>query len=290
VKVSEDKPRVYQGIKMAIHRTRFTTTVMVLLFSAIAVSGAHGQKRKPFSLDLSSHTLKLWSEMEQYYGQPIQERALEFTTGGYGQSGIDDDGTPWISLSPPGRFEENVIHELMHLKLKSQGFPAVYFASSSVSPEFLGWATLTIKDSIEHWIFYPEIRKMGFKPDPEMAVDLRDAINHDRFQADLPPESAHHALAIYYFEAMLLIDDECLKKDTTEWYRRKEWVSEMKLGQAMANIVLERRPDTPEEETSTFVDCLNLLLDGKVAFDKGSWSNLQRGNVSIRSVLISEQP
>ncbi len=151
---------------MVINRA---ATLMVLLFVTAAVSAAHGQKQKGFGLELSPQTLKLWNEVEEYYGKAIQERTLDFTKSGYGQSGIDADGTPWISLSPPGRSEEKVIHELMHLKLKSLGFPAVYFVSPNVSPEFLGWATLTIKDSIEHWIFYPAIRKMGFKPDPEMA-------------------------------------------------------------------------------------------------------------------------
>lgn len=88
----------------------------------------------------------------------------------------------------------------------------------------------------------------------------------------------------------MLIDDPNLREDTTAWYRRKGWASEMKLGQAMADVVLEHRPHTPEEEISAFVDCLNMLLDGTATFDKGKWGKQARGEISIRSVLISELP
>ncbi len=203
----------------------------------------------------------------------------------YGFSDVDFDGTPFIRLADSGTYEENLVHELMHLKLKLRGFPyGIHWQDRcQLDNRIHKWLSDNLKDAIEHWIFYPDIEAMHLSPDPEIPVDLRAAIKRDSYGAgeNLSIEN----LAVYYFRVLTYPQEPDLTAEVSDWYDRKGWTQAKTIGSQMYNLLLTMRPIKPEDEITVFVTCANILFWNASFFEAG-WKTVLRGSVSLRIVNI----
>jgi hypothetical protein len=263
----------------------------MLLFLPGLTSG-DGNKTNPFGIPVRNSVLSLVREIESKYGHPLIERSLP-EGGAFGESGVTDEGYPFVSLSIRGQTESTLVHELMHLRLHARGFAAISWrlplgTDTQSNRTYVNWLSAMVRDSIEHLLVYPEIRKHGIDPDPEDRRALQEFVKTGAFRG-LQAATRDDTIAIYYFRAQLL-QKSILAGAVHDRYVRNGWQKQARIGEVMAKKVLRATPVTPESEVSSFVECINNLLAGRARFAVESWGQRQRGTFSERFVVITVSP
>lgn len=251
-------------------------------------------KKKVFNIQLSPEAAELISIVEKGYGKAIREEEV-MSLVGFGQSLIDDAGTPVIRINPKtGRTESTIVHEAFHLLLKLEGYPifAYQFPIGQNTPEnieYMKWVRANLYDGILHWVFYPRMKKMGVDTNSEEKEQVIEALRADTYQ-NLRPATEQEALALYYIKVNLEINDMELSKRVTDWYKRKGWLEPLKMGEKISRMIIEANPQTPEASVSVFVDCINVLLHGSAEFRIDSWHDRSRGPIIEKGVILQILP
>jgi hypothetical protein len=275
-----------------------TKTLGAWLFAmVIAALPICGQQATPpqsdthFGLKLPPKILTLWNEVAEGYGKPIQEREIRLSeTRNYGYSDIEDDGTPFIALSQRGHSIEEVVHELMHLKLRLEGYPfQIYWTYHCRQHKvWQEWLSGNLKDVIEHWVFYPRVLALGIQPDPEASKDIERAVQEDRWPGG--DTLTRQELAVFYFRAFTLPSNAEVCDKISAWYKAKGWTEAMALGDQMLQILTTIRPRNANEEVTTFLQCANVLFKGEIDFRDKGWTDLSMGAVVVRRLNIEMLP
>jgi hypothetical protein len=268
-----------RGIKRAVG---------VLAALAVGLAGQAG----PFGLSLSPETQSLLAQVEKAFHHSIIERSLDDGQL-LGTSYVNEEGFPVVSLSPAGRNEPTLAHELMHMMLRSEGYADVMHllpdgsAPTGIAARELASALLLIRDPIEHWIFAPRLRKLGLNPDQYNVERMRGFLRDGQFRG-LAPATEDSMRSVFYYEAVLVLDhDPDLLRQIKDRYAENGWLKERELGESMADVVLQAKPSTPEEEISCYVACCNLIFAGKVHFAVSRWDTREEGSFKQRLVYIA---
>jgi hypothetical protein len=265
---------------------------VLLLFVGMLQAQSHPLRSGThFGVSLPPKVLALWDEVSAGYGKTIREETMDFSVSrSYGFSDVDENGTPFIRLSEPGRSKENIAHELMHLKLRLEGYPFAIGWTGGCTRHVMirDWLRANLKDPIEHWIFYPRIRALGITPDPELKRDIAQAIQRGSFAWG--NNLTTWELATFYFRALTLPKNGRLRRKMLAWYRRKGWTQAMQLGDQMFGILTDVRPSTPDEEMTVFLRCANTLFKDEISFRGNGWTTLTRGRVVLRVFNVEVVP
>jgi hypothetical protein len=172
-------------------------------------------RRDLFGITLSSSATKLLNQVENLYKNPVYEKlGKDLSTDTSGFADTDKDGTPIITINPQiGRTEENIVHELFHLKMQAQGYPLFDFdAPPQVMQKnraYFDEMRQKIYDPLTHRIFFPEMRRMGLDPDAHIRAQYRE----NRKSSEKPSEDF---LALYYFRLALELDDQSLLSEIAQ--------------------------------------------------------------------------
>lgn len=246
----------------------------------------------PFGLSLSPGTQALLAQVEKAFHHSIVERSLDDGQL-LGSSYVNEEGFPVVSLSPTGKNEPTLAHELMHLMLRSEGYADVLHlmpdgsAPTGIAALELNSALLLIRDPIEHWIFAPRLKKLGLNPDQYNVERMRGFLKDGQFRG-LAPATEDSMRAVFYYEAVLVLDhDPDLLQQIKDRYERNGWLKEREIGESMAAVVLQAQPSSPEEEISCYVACCNLIFAGKVHFAVTGWDTREMGSFKQRLVYIA---
>jgi hypothetical protein len=223
-------------------------------------------KRQLLGIELHDTAIALLEEVERLHRKPIrvrEEGSLPPDIKGFADTATD--GIPTIVINRmTGCTEENIVHELFHLKMQAEGFPLFGFEFASTSArrneEFLKAMRQRIYDPITHRIFFPEMRRMGLTPDGH----IKAAYYENRNSNDEPSEDF---LALYYFRITLEIDDAKLLSEMEQWYQEKLWNIALSKGKGLVGIVSELKPRSPNEMVVAFIQCANYLLKGEIEFE-----------------------
>jgi len=252
------------------------------------------ENRTMFRLQLSTQASKLLSETEEKYGKSVREEEVK-DLDGFGQSEIDKDGTPVIRINPSkGRTESTIVHELFHLKLRSEGWPNIGYLftagdNTDSNIQFLKWIDANLYDAILHWLFYPQMSTMEVNPNAEEKAQFEQSLRADKYEG-LNPATERESLALYYLKAHLEVNDRQLLVQITDWYKRKEWFQPLRIGEVLIQLVKEANPRTPEDSISVFLKCINFLLQGTARFALDKWMNLTCGSITQRVAVIRVLP
>jgi hypothetical protein len=138
--------------------------------------------------------------------------------GALGSSHVTSDGTPEVILDMyEGKTEENLVHELFHLQLRAKGFPQHFRVKSPPNAdkkEVFQELAEQLGSLVEHRLFYPQMRRMGFDPTREYRKDLEISMSRDKlFGVPLPEKRI-----VDYAEISLLVGDPDLTKRVEKWY------------------------------------------------------------------------
>ena len=86
-----------------------------------------------------------------------------------GQTEIEEDGTPKITLNSANPAQEELlVHELLHVVLRKDGFPKFLKSNDSqlsadIDLKDFGTLMAEINESVLHSIIYPRMDSMGFQ-------------------------------------------------------------------------------------------------------------------------------
>ena len=197
-------------------------------------------------IELSPPSLALFRDVEGRLGKSIRcETHLEF--GILGASEVAADGTPEIVLDRyQGKTEENLVHELFHLQLRAKGFPQRFQVSVSrnTKKQLAQQVAEQLGYLIEHRLFYPQMRGMGFDPTLQYREGLEALMSGDKLYG--PPASAKRAVT--YAEVSLLIQDPAITRRVAAWYARHGWTDQLSRGKRLVHYLTTFNPDTPEKK------------------------------------------
>jgi hypothetical protein len=254
--------------------------------------------RNMFGLDLRPEARILWAEIEAHYGRPVRELLIDNLDYPYyaGLASIDPDGTPVVELKNSAPVtEERIVHELYHLKLYADGFPVIRIEYPAAwkgerQQARVRYIMAQIYDSIEHWIFYPQMRQMGLMPDDTLKSNVEFILEGGTVDDDVPGVTRRDSLTIEYFEAALLLDDEQLQKLLPNHYRRRRWDDELNTGKAMAELVRAARPSTPKEAVTTLMRCLALIERTNNVYELSGWETEKIGELDLGRIYLKVRP
>jgi hypothetical protein len=204
---------------------------------------------------------------------------------------VTDDGAPVIrvreSVAPT---EVRIAHELLHLKMVSEGFAYTIeprFSSGSVTPDNLALFRRTaeaVHNGILHWMFYPKLRSMGMNPSEEFGGQLADAFFIKPGAADAMTDLD---LALNFFKSSVEIDDPEITERLAARYLASGWKRPLDIGRAMAESVTTGRPDSPQREVEVFLTCMNQLFKQTAVFTVIRQTSQPRGAVMVFTVTVS---
>lgn len=269
--------------------------VYLVLASAILMVADVPQKTLA-GVRLSKPASKLLIQVEDTYKTKVQvEIATDWEPSHYGEATVNEYGVPIIRLNEgSGVTESTIVHELFHLLLRAKEFPEFGFEFQSGDNTesnriLLRWVMHHLRDPLQHWMFYPEMREMGIDPDAELEQEFTEAIERDTYQGTRVA-TKDYALSLYYYKAQLQIDNNDLLSRIAAWYERKEWKEQMELGELLSSNVKVASPNTPEEEVRVFLQNLNLLLAGTARFELGGWESVRFLGHTQRRVIVKVLP
>jgi hypothetical protein len=249
-----------------------------------------------FGIELSAPAEELLRDVESAYGKPVSE--IEENTwepSRYGQSIVKPDGTPTITInSSTGRTEATIVHELLHLKLRAEGFPILGYefpadTNTTANKEYMIWIGAHLRDPIQHWIFYPRMQDLGVDPDMELRIEFEAALERGYF-LNLNAATKSVALTLYYLKAALQLNDPKMLNRIVRWYKKRDWKKPLSLGEQLVQVVLDSNPQTPREEIAVFLRCLNLLQKGAAKFELSDWNTQTLGTFDQSIAIIKISP
>ena len=242
--------------------------------------------RKLCEIELSPNGLKLLSEVEQTFNKQVRDqwsKDMDRPAAGL----ITPDGTPTIRCRQPRRDlnEEIIVHELSHLKLGAAGFPTIEF--NGIERNLSQWIEGDIYDSIQHWITYPYLRKLGYSPDAARKSEVKRAIAENRFTDEpLPPSD----IISRYLRVALESSDPLLIDQFSEWYLRRGWDAQLKKARSLVQFIKNTNPATPEQAVQSVIELANVLFEPYLTFEVEHWEAKQLGSIVDRHVVIRALP
>lgn len=263
---------------------------------ATATTGEDLPPRQLFGVELHPQSRALLAEIEKHYGKRLREEVKSNLDYSYyaALSSVDSDGTPSIRMdSDVPATEATIVHELLHIKLYSKGFPVIrldYPQSLNTERQQaqVRYIVAMIYDAIIHSIIYPQAHEMGLKPEESLHSQL-DLIMADQFEdyAGVPRQDVR---TIYYLNAALLLDDRELFERVTDAYIRRHWYESVAIGRVLADMVAAAKPSTPEEVVFVLLRCLEVIQHEINNFELEAWQNEKRGEHILRRAVIRVIP
>jgi len=279
--------------------------VALLAFSVAAgvvVSVSLPADRTLFSVPLRGSASHLLAEIEDRYGARVQEAWVDTLTPSnrLAEADVLADGSPIIrvvrsfSKQTPASLEETLVHELFHLRLIADGFPALDLSIDygSVVPDahmrrVNEQVTRTIQvslwDPILHFIFYPEMRGMGFDPS---FVNTEEFLTRRR-KNDLSGLETHTDQLQYYYNAALEFGDRAEAALLSQWYKERGWAASAEEGAAIARLVTSAHPTSPHDAVEVLARVVERVNTGKVNCDPARWQQVRRGRMPIQVAHIT---
>jgi hypothetical protein len=238
--------------------------------------------RRLCEIQLSPNGLRILSELEQTFKKQVRDQwsnDLDRPAAGL----ITSHGIPTIRCHQPRRDlnEERIIHELSHLKLRAAGFPTIEF--NGIERNLSQWINDDLYDSIQHWIMYPDLRKLGYSPDAARKSEVQRAIAEDKFKdKPLPPSD----IISRYFRVALESNDPLLLDQLSKWYLRQGWDAHLKKARSLVQFIKDTNPTTGDQAVQSLIHVANVLFEPYLTFQVERWEGKQWGSVDDRHVVI----
>lgn len=250
------------------------------------------QERAMLLEKLSLSSTALLSDLERRVGKPINlvVRNLYSPELG-GQTEIENDGTPKITLNSANlALEELLVHELLHVVLRKDGFPKYLQSSDSELPAgtSLGiFAELMseINESILHSIIYPRMEDMGLKARSPM-VPLFQAVLKSSPLDEYNEEQA----VVLYARVLLECESEQLRTEFRQRYEVNGWNARVEKGREIAETITSWTGRTQQSAVDLFIRCCNAVYAGRIQFQQREWGEHVRGSHTDKTVTIYIRP
>lgn len=221
-----------------------------------------------FSVELAPETVSLKNEVERRFGKSIR---FTLCTGipEHAAAFLSEDRSPNIQFrSEADIHETNVVHELNHLKLITDGFPSYELVLDPVAQQYAKTfyrLFQRIRAALQHAIFFPLIRGQGLDP----TTDLRLEVDKKRLspRGGRPRDISDFEYAVDLFAAIMSGDESA-----ADVFRRvlleQGWSFSVQKAEVLQDITRSARFHEPKGEAEAVVSALNVLFDGQFEFSQ----------------------
>ena len=256
-------------IKSRPHKHTASLSVLLLMLLSASAVLLRGQavttaRSELFGIKFQPAVLRIVKEIEMKTGKTVYAEFRELDDYQLGVSFIaDEDGRAVVLVSPSvasdrKKVEAVVVHELLHLRLRVQGYPSYIFSSSvkTAKGRAIDVEQGTINDlrsMIEHEVFKAEMAAFGLSNYIDLAGDTLKGAKARRGQTDGQVDSINYARAV--LEYLNPSDVQALKKV----YQANGWKRALTDGDAIA-VLIKRSPiTTPAGAEAVFKACIAKL-------------------------------
>jgi hypothetical protein len=220
---------------------------------------------KIFGLEISNTLQELINETSSVYKEAVQFKDIETIeakekAGPKPKGGARvENGIPIVYINiENGLSEENIAHELLHLRFQYQGFPRTNFPQGSLEALAAG----ELLSIMEHRILYPELENMGYDPHRSFATDVKNKLVPE-FEKDSPYPGWGRLMqecmfSIWYLRINLEVNDNNLIERIDNLYIEKAKKSRI-IGKRLSNVIKQENPDTAEKIKKTLKICFKVL-------------------------------
>jgi len=180
-----------------------------------------------------------------------------------GSSFIDTDGTPYLRVNTElkaqtEKLEAVVAHELLHLRLRADGFPVFLFSprvktSRGLALDVEQPNVNDLTSLIEHRIFKSEMDRLGLNQLINLAGDTERSAARRAGEADGQSDAINFARAVLEYRNGA--DVARLRKI----YVKNKWQKSLKIGQEIADLISRSTFNTPKDSAGVFRLCLARL-------------------------------
>lgn len=237
----------------------------------------------------------LRSLIERLYGKEVRIEQVRNDNPDYcGEAFVTRDGTPIIKVNIENESKELVIvHELLHLKLRKEGYPRYFVACPadlSLNSEALSSIRRIandMRDLIEHFSFlFPQMEEMGMDPYGTMRAIYRRNLKSGYVDAFRNPVYQ----TFNYMKIVLESNDARIAADLERRYLENNWKAPLERGKRLVQAVKKARPGRPEEAAALGISCLNVLFQEDLDFRLSLWGSQDRGSHIERVVEVMVRP
>lgn len=256
----------------------FLSVTSALLWVCLGTIRAQSLPSSVCNVPIRESVAHILETVEHEFGKPVVCEITD-STGDYGNSNaivlslgprptVRGDGSklgiPVIVLNKsPWRTDSEILHELFHLDLIAHGFPAdIGIRAIPPGTDRTSLATVgpILKEGIEHHIFYPRMRSMGFDPDRIYRDELETALS----ASNISGWNQNPMLrSVHYAYAAVTIADARFMRDVDAAYRMKGWGNNLAVGRRLKDAVLSTKLTTGDGEAKALITCLNILFDNQ---------------------------
>lgn len=203
-------------------------------------------------------------EIEQKSGKEIYKKFIELDEFVFGSSYISEDGLPVVLVDygledEPKKLEAVITHELLHLRLRVNGYPTFLFSESVITAQ--GRAIDTeqnhineVLSLIEHQIFKADMQKFDLYKYINLAGDTAVGARKSKGREDEQSDSINYARAILEYPNVKDIEE------VRKIYTENKWTRALRDGEAIAGFIKTSNIKTPKDVDAVFLKCLSQLL------------------------------
>ena len=218
-------------------------------------------------VNLHPDVKKIITEIETKTGKTIQVNYGEFETNNnftFGTSFINNSGRALVNIRHDLRYQAKklevvVTHELLHLKLRVNGFPVFLWSSTVKTAKGLAINTeqSTVNDLlslIEHQVFKAEMEKYDLFKAFNLAGDTAKSARANKNKRDSQADSLNYARAILEY------NNPADTEEVRKIFFANNWNRALKDGKQLAEIIQTFPLKTPNEVEKVFLRCLLILF------------------------------
>lgn len=249
----------------------------LLLFFVAFAAASEGESAHPAPVQGQASAYRLLkSSIEKHYGKAIRIEETESDNPDYcGETSVTRDGTPIIRVNARiAHKEEVVVHEMLHLELRKNGYPRYVLACSdnlALDKETTAnlWRMVNnVRDVIEHHTFlFPAMERMALDPYAAMRAIYRRNLESGYVRTfDDPVYQAFN-----YMKISLESNDPAVQEQLDDCYRSGGWHASLAKGRQLVEAVKQKKITRPQDEVALCLSVLNTLFVDRVVFRVSRW-------------------
>lgn len=262
-----------------------------LLFMATMVTQVHTQARiELLGVKLGPEVTAIVREIETKTGRKLYADLVTQPDFQLGASFIDDDGRAVVVVDPglareANKLEAVITHELLHLRLTVNNYPAFIFSPTVRTAKGLAIDVEQsnindLRSVIEHRVFKAEMERFGLYKFIDLAGDTAAIAKNRKGQEDGQDDAINYARAILEYQQTADISQ------VEKIYKSNGWTRSLAEGRAIADIIRQTRIVSPKEVETVFLRCLDKLYPSPGARFTFALS-IDPGNKHFRRMVIS---
>ncbi len=269
----------------------WAASILLLLAAFASASEEYPAHSTPVRGQASAYRL-LKSSIERHYGKAIRIEETESDNPDYcGETSVTRDGTPIIRVNARiAHKEEVVVHEMLHLQLRKNGYPRYVLACpDNLALDRETMAALSrmvnnMRDVIEHHVFlFPAMERMELDPYTNMRAIYRRNLESGYVRTfDNPVYQAFN-----YMKISLESNDPVIQERLDNCYRSAGWQASLEKGRRLVEAVKQRKITGPGDEVALSLYCLNTLFADRIVFRALRWGTTgSPAREAVISILV----